>query len=128
VNEGWIPLYRSEYRNDENPGCLLNLIRTLAAAYQVAQTVREPLPTLRGWYLATLGGAQALHLDAFIGNFQPGKEADFVVLDNEATPDLAWRQRYTSTLEERLFALMILGDERCVVATHVLGELAYRQD
>jgi guanine deaminase len=33
----------------------------------------------------------------------------------------------TTTLAERLFALMILGDERCVVATHVLGEVAWRR-
>jgi guanine deaminase len=110
---------------DVGGGTSLSLIRTLSAAYQVAQAVRAPLPTMRGWYLATLGGARALCLDQFIGNFQPGKEADFVVLDSEATPDLAWRQRHTTTLEERLFALMILGDERCVVATHVLGEPTY---
>jgi guanine deaminase len=30
-----------------------------------------------------------------------------------------------STLEERLFALMMLGDDRCVQATHVMGRRLY---
>ena len=44
-------------------------------------------------YLATLGGAHALYLDDKLGSFQPGKEADFVVLDYMATPDMAARNR-----------------------------------
>jgi len=112
---------------DVGAGTGFNLLRTLAAAHSVGQTRTAPLSALRGFYLATLGGAHALYLDDFIGNFQPGREADFVVLDWTATPELAWRMERCKTLAERLFALMILGDERCVVATHVLGEPAWRR-
>ncbi len=45
------------------------------------QAERNKLSSYRGFYSATLGGAQALYLDDRIGNFEPGKEADFVVLD-----------------------------------------------
>ena len=112
---------------DVGGGTSFSLIRTLGEAYKVSQLHQRPLSPLRGWYLATLGGAQALYLDDFIGNFAPGKEADFVVLDPQATPELAFRLQGNETLAERLFALMILGDERCVVATHVQGQAAYRR-
>ena len=34
-------------------------------------------------YLATLGGAKALGLADRIGNFEPGKDADFVIADQQ---------------------------------------------
>lgn len=70
---------------------------------------------------------RGLYLDEFIGNFSPGQEADFVVLDWAATPELDWRMERTQSLAERLFALMILGDERCVVATYVMGERVFQR-
>ena len=110
---------------DIGAGTGFSLLRALAQAYEVGQALGAPLPALRGFYLATLGGAQALYLDDCIGSFQPGREADFIALDWAATPELAWRMERTTTLAERLFALMMLGDERCVVATHVMGEAAF---
>ena len=110
---------------DIGAGTGFGLLRTLAQAYEVGQACRAPLSALRGFYLATLGGARALYLDEHIGNFQPGREADFIALDWAATPELAWRMERCQSLTERLFALMMLGDERCVVATHVMGEVAF---
>jgi guanine deaminase len=110
--------------SDIGGGSSFSLIRALADAYSVSQTHATPLSALRGWYLATLGGARALYLEHAIGNFLPGREADFVVLDWAPTPEMAWRMARTKGLQERLFALMILGDERCVLATHVMGEVA----
>ena len=106
---------------DVGGGSSFSLIRTLDEAYKVSQVHRRRLPPLRAWYLATLGGAQALHLDEFIGNFLIGKEADCVVLDPLATPELAFRLEEGCDLAQTLFALLVLGDERCVVATHILG-------
>lgn len=111
--------------SDVGGGTSLSMLRTMAAAYEVSMVAEAALNPWRLWYLASLGGAQALYLQDSIGNFAPGKEADFVVLDWEATPELAWRMQACRTLEERLFALLMLGDERCVYATHVLGRLAY---
>ena len=116
---------RTGLASDVGGGTSFSLIRTLAAAYSASQTHAQPLSALRAWYLATLGGARALYLDHAIGNFLPGREADFVVLDWAATPELAWRMERTHSLAERLFALIILGDERAVVATHVMGRAAY---
>ena len=80
---------------------------------------------LDAFYLATLGGAAGLDLDSESGNFVGGKYADFVVLDWEATALQALRQQHSKSIEDRLFALMILGDERNVVATYVAGEMLY---
>ena len=110
---------------DIGAGTGFSLLRALAQAYEVGQALGAPLPALRGFYLATLGGARALYLDDCIGSFQPGREADLIALDWAATPELAWRMERCQTLAERLFALMMLGDERCVVATHVMGEVAF---
>ena len=110
---------------DVGAGTSFSLIRTLAEAYKVSQVHHRPLPPLRAWFLATLGSARALYLDEHIGNFLPGKEADFVVLDTQATAELEFRLNGSSSLTERLFALQTLGDERCVLATHILGQRAY---
>ena len=112
---------------DVGGGTSFSLIRTLGEAYKVSQLHQRPLPPLRAWFLATLGGARALYLDEFIGNFAIGKEADFVVLDPHATPELDFRLKGGEGLSEKLFAMMILGDERCVAATHVMGKPAFRQ-
>jgi guanine deaminase len=106
---------------DVGGGTSFSLLRTLDEAYKVAQLAGRKLAPLRAFYLATLGGAAALRLDAQIGNFDAGKEADFVVLDPAATPLLARRLARAETLAERLFALMVMGDDRAVHATHVLG-------
>jgi guanine deaminase len=106
---------------DVGGGTSLSMLRTLDESYKVCQLAGQTLSPLRAFYLATLGGAAALYLDDRIGSFAIGKEADFVVLDPAATPLLARRMARTTTLAEKLFAFMIMGDDRAVYATHVLG-------
>jgi guanine deaminase len=106
---------------DVGGGTTLSMLRTMAESYKVCQMAGQSLSPLSAFYLATLGGAASLYLDGQIGNFDVGKEADFVVLDAAAMPHLARRIDRAETLDERLFALMILGDDRAVHATHVLG-------
>ena len=74
------------------------------------------------FYHATLGGARALRLDEKIGNFQPGKEADFVVIDPAVTPLQKLRSGRCKDIYEQLFVLMTLGDERNISETWVNGE------
>jgi len=107
---------------DVGGGTSFSMLRTMSEAYKVAQLQDQRLTALRCFYLATLGGARALRLDDRIGSFEAGCEADFIVLDPAATPLLERRMRAAKTLEERLFAWMILGDERAVKETYVLGE------
>ena len=112
---------------DVGGGTSFSMLRTMHEAYKVAQMGRHPFGALDAFYLATLGGAQALGFAGEIGSFEIGKEADFVVLDPEATPLLARRTALSRGIEETLFALMMLGDDRTVVETWVLGECASRR-
>ncbi|HRA79965.1 MAG TPA: guanine deaminase [Thauera sp.] len=112
---------------DVGAGTSFSMLQTLNEAYKVLQLNDQRLSAESAFYLATLGGARSLYLDDRIGNFLPGKEADLVVLDPQATPLLARRSAACSSLSERLFVLMMLGDDRAVAATHVLGTAAWRR-
>ncbi len=94
-------------------------------AYKVAELANYPMGGIKLFYLATLGASTALGLGDTIGSLQPGHEADFVVLDPAATPLLAHRTRESPTLDDTLFALALLGDERAVSATYIAGRLAH---
>ena len=54
-----------------------------------------------------------------IGNLQPGCEADFLVLDPQATPLLARKTQMANSLDELLFSLIVLGDDRVITRTHI---------
>lgn len=112
---------------DVGGGTSLSILQTLNEAYKVLQLNGQSLSAAQGFYLATLGGARSLYLDDHIGSFLPGREADFVVLDPAATPLLARRSAACTTLAERLFVLMMLGDDRAVAETWVMGEPAWRR-
>ena len=86
------------------------------------------LAPLQAFYLVTLGAANSLYLDDRLGNFAAGKEADFVVLDSGNNELMQKRLEVATSLEERLFALMMLGDDRNVRATHLMGKPRYSRD
>jgi guanine deaminase len=86
---------------------------------------KQPLPASRALYLATLGAAQALGLDHCIGNLEAGKEADFIVLDVNGSSTTSRRAAATSSIDELLFALIVLGDDRNISATYLQGERAF---
>ncbi len=113
--------------SDVGGGTSLSMLQVMADAYKVLQLKGQHLNPWRAFYMATLGGAEALCLEDRIGNFAVGKEADFTVLDFDAIPILKHRSGIARDFAERLFALMILGDDRAVAATYVLGEPAYRR-
>jgi len=114
--------FRVAIGTDVGGGTSFSMLRTLSEAYKVSQLRGHTLSPMRAFYLATLGGAAALGLEDRIGSFMPNREADFVVLDCQSTPLLARRMAAASTLEERLFLLMTLGDDRAIVQTHILGQ------
>jgi len=111
--------------SDVGAGTTLSIPATAGAAYEAGHLRGSALDPLEAFHMMTLGGAAALRLDDRIGNFEPGKEADFLVLDRAATPLLAHRLAGCRDIAEVLFALTILGDDRIVRHTYVAGRLAY---
>ena len=118
---------RTGIGTDVGGGTSLSVLRSLGDAYKVLHLNGQSLSGFRALYLATLGAARTLHLDDRIGNFEHGKEADFVVLDPPADSLSARRIGFSGNVEESFFALMTLGDDRVIHATYLMGEVAYQR-
>ncbi|MFC6053704.1 guanine deaminase [Acinetobacter sp. Ac_877] len=110
---------------DVGAGTSFNQLQTLNEAYKVQQLQGDKLSAFEALYHATIGGAKALDLDEKLGNFNVGKEADFVVLDLKPTAIQALRQERAKNIDDALFALMTMGDDRNIHSTYVFGQLAY---
>ncbi|MBD1577531.1 MULTISPECIES: guanine deaminase [Vibrio] len=111
---------------DVGAGTSFSLMQTMSEAYKIMQLQQQKLHPVKSLYQATLGGAKALYLDDKIGSLEVGKEADFVVLEPNATTLMKFRMQQAKTLSEKLFVLMSLGDDRTVHATYIEGNLAYK--
>jgi guanine deaminase len=112
---------------DVGGGTSFSMLQTLSEAYKVCQLNSYSLDAKQAFYMATLGNAKTLLLDDKIGNFENGKEADFIVVDLESTPLMARKQSKCKTLDEALFSLMILGDDRAIAETYVAGKQIYKK-
>ena len=112
---------------DIGGGTSWSMLATQGRAIEVARLSGGALSATRAFYLATRGNARALGLDAEIGALEPGRFADMVLVDPRATPVLAARDDLSEGLEDLLFALAILGDERAVRATWIAGRLAHEK-
>ena len=109
---------------DVGGGTSYSMLRTAAEAYKVMQLRGQNLPALAAFDLMTRGNAAALGMEGEIGSITPGAFADLVVLDARATPAMAHRMETARDLEEELFVLMTLGDDRAVRQTYIAGEPA----
>jgi guanine deaminase len=98
---------------------------------------RNKLSSYRAFWSITLGGAEGLYLDDKIGNFKPGKEADFVALDwSDGPTAVAWHSslildggelKTIKQASDLLFAIMTTSDDRSVDETWVMGKRAYKR-
>ncbi|MBA1192593.1 guanine deaminase [Pseudomonas entomophila] len=112
---------------DVGAGTSFSLLATLNEAYKVMQLQDVRLHPFKSLYLATLGGARALRLEERIGSLAPGHDADFVVLDYKATPLLDYRLQQSRSIEETLFVLTTLGDDRVVRETYAAGRCVHKR-
>jgi guanine deaminase len=110
---------------DIGGGTSWSMLATQGRAIEVARLAGASLDATRAFYLATLGNARELGLEAEIGALEPGRVADMVVIDPRATPVLAARDDLSEGVEDLLFALAILGDDRAVRSTWIAGRLAH---
>lgn len=112
---------------DIGGGTSFSMFQTMNEAYKVCQMRGAPLDPIKSFYLSTLGGARTLNFEDKIGNLMPGKEADFLVLDLKATPLLSRRLSVAKSISEKMFVLSMLGDDRTIDQTYVLGKQAYKK-
>ncbi len=111
--------------SDIGGGDSFSMFDVMNQAYKICQLEGYSLEASKAFYLTTLGAAKVLSIDDCLGNFEKGKEADFIVIDLEATELIKERLSVTSKIEEKLFALMMLGDDRLISETHICGKIQY---
>ncbi len=112
---------RLSLATDVGAGTSFSMFTAINEAYKVAQMQGYSLPPFYAFYLMTLAGAEALSWDDKIGNFQIGKEADFLILRPKKDPILALRMHRARDLKEKLFAMLMLGNSNIIQSTHILG-------
>jgi guanine deaminase len=106
---------------DVGGGTSYSMLTTLGAAYKVQMLSGYRPTAFELFHMATRGNAERLRLTDEVGSLDEGKWADIVVIDPKATDVLASRQELSQSLEDMLFALAILGDDRTIRATYVAG-------
>ncbi len=134
LGSGLFNLSRLEQHNvnvslgtDVGGGTSFSMLQTMQEAYKVCQLSGNQINPFKAFYLSTLAGAKALKLESKIGNLVKGSEADFVVLDLASTPLMDYRMQRASSIEEQLFVLMVLGDDRAVAETYSFGQCVYKK-
>ena len=124
---------------DVGAGTSFSMLKTLNEAYKVisleqnGKENKKLFSAFEGFYQATLGSAKSLYLEDKIGKLQAGYEADFIVIDFKADELQELRiskiqetnKSDLEKLEEKLFALMIMGDDRNILATFINGKITF---
>jgi len=104
--------------SDVGGGTSFSPFRTMLAAYYVGREGQTKsglsLTPSQLWWQHTGGAARALGLEGVIGNLQAGSEADFIVINPRATPLLARKADRARSLDELLFGMIVLGDDRLI--------------
>ena len=117
--------FRFGLASDVGGGTSFSPFHTMLAAYYVGREGQTKpgvsLSPQQLWWQHTAGAAQALGLEGVIGNLQPGCEADFIVIKPAATPLLARKALLATSLDELLFSLIVLGDDRAIERTFIAG-------
>jgi len=107
--------------SDVGGGTSFSPFHTMLAAYYVGREglskAGVSLKPQQLWWQHTAGAARALGLEGVVGNLLPGCEADFVVLNPQAAPLLARKTAQAGSLDELLFAMIVLGDDRLIEKT-----------
>ena len=106
---------------DVGAGTTLSMLATMGAAYQIAQLGRHRLTPVQALYLSTRGAARALQLEDTIGSIAPDMEADLVVLDLAHSPLARLRMKSCKSIEDALFMLMTLADDRAIREVYIMG-------
>jgi guanine deaminase len=112
--------------SDVGGGTSFSPFHTMLAAYYAGREGQTKpglsLSPQHLWWQHTAGAAQVLGLNGrggkpAVGNLQVGCEADFIVLNPQATPLLERKTKRANSLDELLFSMIVLGDDRLIERT-----------
>ncbi|TDH38605.1 guanine deaminase [Pseudohoeflea suaedae] len=110
---------------DIGGGTSYSMLRTLDEAYKIQQLQKNRLSPIESFWWATRGNAEALGLEKRIGTLAAGTDADLIVLDSGSTPTMAIRKETVGSLEEELFLLQTMGDDRSIREVYVAGRASH---
>lgn len=118
--------HRIGLATDTGGGSSFSMLRTMAAAYEVAQLRGTALHPAQLWWLATAGNAGLLGVADRIGTLAPGIEADLIAVDLASTPAIAQRAARADDIWEALFPTIMMGDDRAIAAVWIAGQRVAR--
>ena len=107
---------------DTGGGSSFSMLRTMAAAYEIAQLRGRALHPAELMWLATEGSARALRIDNRVGALRPGLAADLIMIDLASTPAIAQRAAQANTIWEAVFPTIMMGDDRAIKEVHIKGK------
>ena len=113
---------RTAIATDVGGGTSFSMLRTLDEAYKIQQLENYSLNPLSSYFWSTMGNAECLGLQNQIGSIKTGSYADLIVLNSESTSLMRHRMEKCRTIEEELFILQTLGDDRAIDAVFIAGK------
>ena len=113
--------------SDIGGGTSFSMFASMREAYYIQKQSGSSLTPATLLQLATHSGSEILNRNTSDSCFSPGLPADFVVIKWRNSELLSQRLETTVTDDDRLFATIILGDDRIVDATFVGGRKVYTQ-
>ena len=113
---------RTAIATDVGGGTSFSMLRTLDEAYKIQQLENYSLNPLASYFWSTMGNAECLGLQNQIGSIKAGSYADLIVLNSESTSLMRHRMEKCRTIEEELFILQTLGDDRAIDAVFIAGK------
>ena len=113
--------------SDVGGGDSFSMFKVMNEAYKICRLNDFNLDPIKAFYLTTLGAAKVLDMNDSIGNFEVNKEADFIVIDLNATEIISQKNKIAMGVNDILFNLMTLGDDRLIDEVFILGQRAYKK-
>ena len=113
--------------SDVGGGDSFSMFQVMNEAYKICRLNDYNLDPVKAFYLTTLAAAKVLNMDDSIGNFEVNKEADFIVLDLSATKLITEKLKVAKDINDILFSLMTLGDDRLIKEVYILGQAIYKK-
>lgn len=114
---------------DVGGGLGFGMMKEALQAYLMQRLAPDPkvLDPVRLLYLSTRAGAEALGVDAEIGDFQPGKAADFVHIRPPGGSVLEAAVRHADNASQALASLFTMAGAESIREVRVEGDVVFQR-